>query len=364
MSERPTLKDGNYGADVGVVQQCLRVTADLDFGPQTAGAVSDYQHRHGLPADGVVGASTWDALGEEFPLPVYPPPLAELVQPVVAEISQIAQNSAIANYSWRDRGVAPAGYINGMAVAYVIALMRLDRREPLAQEIARAQTGDSDYDALAWLAEEFNALGMNNDHAGVSTLRHLFVLLIGLGMRESSGQYCEGRDMSADNVSADTAEAGLFQMSWNARTASTSMLGLFDAYEEGGGAETGYENVFKDGGVTCSSSDWENYGSGDGEQYQYMAKHFPMFAVETAAVGVRALRQHWGPINRKEVELRLDADDMLKEIERFFSQIEPPEPEPPEPPAEVATVRVTVDPPGSARVVVEGGAPQRRGSRS
>ena len=39
---------------------------------------------------------------------------------------------------------------------------------------------------------------------------------LGLGMRESSGQYCCGRDTSEDNTTADTAEAGLFQMSWNA----------------------------------------------------------------------------------------------------------------------------------------------------
>ena len=46
-------------------------------------------------------------------------------------------------------------------------------------------------------------------------LRRLFVLLMGLGMRESSGQYCEGRDRSAHNTSADTAEAGLFQVSFD-----------------------------------------------------------------------------------------------------------------------------------------------------
>ena len=53
---------------------------------------------------------------------------------------------------------------------------------------------------------------MDNDAAGVDTVRHLFVLLIGLGMRESSGKYCEGRDKSASNRSAETAEAGLFQL--------------------------------------------------------------------------------------------------------------------------------------------------------
>jgi Putative peptidoglycan binding domain len=356
MSDRPTLRDGSYGADVGVVQGCLGIDADLDFGPQTEAAVRDYQTGHNLsPVDGVVGSTTWDAFEGEFPLPAYPPPLVELSSAVVAEISQIARNSAVAGYAWQDRGVAPAGYINGMAVAYVVALTRLREREPMAEEMARAETGDSDNDALAWFAPEFATLGMSNEHPGVATLRHLFVLLIGLGMRESSGAYCEGRDMSASNVSADTAEAGLFQMSWNASAASTSILALFDAYQKDGDAETGYESVFNED-VSCSESDWENYGSGDGATYQYMAKRFPAFAVETAAIGVRALRQHWGPINRKEVELRREADDMLKAVEKFAAEIEPPRPEPPQPEPEVSTVRITVDPPGSARVIVEGSA--------
>src|SRR5262249_54937383 len=130
MSGRPTLRDGNYGADVGVVQTCLGAIADLDFGPQTKTAVTDYQRRNNLSADGVVGPATWGALGAEFPLPPYPPPLVALSDDVVNEISQIARNSSIARYSWRDRGVAPAGYINGMAVAFMIALTRLDRHEP------------------------------------------------------------------------------------------------------------------------------------------------------------------------------------------------------------------------------------------
>jgi hypothetical protein len=54
--------------------------------------------------------------------------------------------------------------------------------------------------------------------------------MMGLGMRESSGQHCEGRDMSADNVSSDTAEAGLFQMSWNASGCSTVMQTVLDQY--------------------------------------------------------------------------------------------------------------------------------------
>ena len=40
------------------------------------------------------------------------------------------------------------------------------------------------------------------------------------GMRESSGQHCCGRDISADNVTADTAEAGLFKRAGTPRAAA------------------------------------------------------------------------------------------------------------------------------------------------
>jgi hypothetical protein len=112
----------------------------------------------------------------------------------IAEIVQIAANSALARVNWNDRGRAPLGYIKGMAVMFAVALRKLALGDPAALEMSRAVSGDSRRDALAHYASEFAALGMNNDVSGIDTLRHLFVLMIGLGMRESSGRYCEGHD--------------------------------------------------------------------------------------------------------------------------------------------------------------------------
>src|SRR5215831_19616078 len=92
------------------------------------------------------------------------------------------------------------------------------------------RAGDPDSDALAYFADEFERQGMSNNVSGPDTLRHLFVLLIGLGMRESSGVCWEGRDQSADNVQSDTCEAGLFQSSWNYRACATDAETLFDEY--------------------------------------------------------------------------------------------------------------------------------------
>ena len=228
----------------------------------------------------------------------------------ISEIVQIAANSALARVSWDGgRGRAPLGYIKGMAVMFAVALRKLAQGDPAAVEMARASSGDPSRDALAYYASEFARLGMRNDVSGIDTLRHLFVLMIGLGMRESSGRYCEGRDQSASNTSADTAEAGLFQMSWDAHGASRQIPRLLDEYQANGGG--GYREIFFEG-VTPHLGDLDNCGSGTGLRFQQLCKECPGFAVETAAVGLRNLRTHWGPINRREAELRPEADDMLR----------------------------------------------------
>jgi hypothetical protein len=143
-------------------------------------------------------------------------------------IVDIAARSPLARFNWKDRGVAPRGYIKGMALVYARVHCKLKAGHAAAIEMAKADTGDQLRDALAWYAEQFHEVGMNNDVVGDDTLRHLFVLLIGLGMRESSGRYCEGRDRSASNTTAETAEAGLFQTSFNAKSASPVLPLLFD----------------------------------------------------------------------------------------------------------------------------------------
>jgi|SoiMethySBSTD1v2_1073268.scaffolds.fasta_scaffold74306_2 peptidoglycan hydrolase-like protein with peptidoglycan-binding domain len=235
----------------------------------------------------------------------------------ISEIVQIAANSALARVSWDGgRGRAPLGYIKGMAVMFAVAQRKLAQGDPAAVEMSRAASSDSHRDALAHYASRFAALGMRNDVSGIDTLRHLFVLMIGLGMRESSGRYCEGRDRSASNTSADSAEAGLFQMSWDAHGASRQIPRLLDEYQANGGG--GYREIFCEG-VTPHRGDLDNCGSGTGLRFQQLCKDCPGFAVETAAVGLRNLRTHWGPINRREAELRQEADDMLQQVQRLVA---------------------------------------------
>jgi hypothetical protein len=233
---------------------------------------------------------------------------------VLDKILQIASTSAIASYSWKSRGVAPRGYIKGMAMAFARVYCRLKQGDAAALEMSKANTGNRRKDALAWYAPQFHQMGMDNESAGPSTLRHLFVLLIGLGMRESSGKYCEGRDRAASNTSANSAEAGMFQTSFDATSANPLLGQLFEQYSS---KPSGFREIFKEG-VRCQASDLQNFGSGKGREFQRLSKECPAFAAEFAALGLRSFRTHWGPINRREVEIRPEGNVMLLEVQNFI----------------------------------------------
>lgn len=58
-----TLKLGDKGENVKILQKALGVTVDGDFGPKTEAAVKSFQKSKGLIADGIAGPKTFAALG-------------------------------------------------------------------------------------------------------------------------------------------------------------------------------------------------------------------------------------------------------------------------------------------------------------
>ena len=231
------------------------------------------------------------------------------------EIFDAVSKSSITNYFWKDRGRANIGFYKGMALVFARVYCKLTAGDPSAKEMAKANTGNMGKDALAYYSDKMNEAGLINETEGVDTLRHLFVLMIGLAMRESSGRYCVGRDMSAQNTKSETAEAGLFQTSYNAITASPRLQLLFDNYKS---KPDGFVEIFKEGYNNCSAADWDNYGTGEGKRFQQLSKECPAFSAEFAGVALRSIRKHWGPINNKHVEVRPECNLMLLKVQHII----------------------------------------------
>lgn len=314
--QRPTIGRGDVGPHVQNAQESLGIVpADGDFGPTTEGGVKGFQAATGLSADGIVGPKTWaelDALDHRKAAGN-----SGLSQTQINEITRIAEASEIADYDWDDRGEAPKGYTAGVALCFALAATALVDGDPAAEDMAQAERNDNE-DCLHWYRSKFRDLGMDNSQDGIDTLRHLFVMILGLGMRESSGRYCEGRDMSADNVSSDTAEAGAWQTSWNIRSCCSEIPPLLDLFWEN---PNGFLPTFQSD-VEPDSNDLGNYGSGDGAKYQFLSKYAPAFHAYVTALGMRYLggeEGHWGPIRRGEVEIREEADAMLLDVQHYLS---------------------------------------------
>jgi len=309
--DKPMLVKGDTGPYVAELQRKLGVlVADGDFGSITDTWVRAFQAACGIGVDGKVGDMTWDEVDalqnrvDEGTLPL-PRKLAD-------QIYTLAKASDIQDFEWPGRGMTPPGYIPGMALAFAYAVRNHEQTDVMGKA-----AGSPDKDALAWYEQEFARLGMSNKTAGIDTLRHLFVMMIGLGPRESSARYCEGRDLSASNVQSDTAEAGLFQTSWNIRSADDSIGPLLDEFWEN---PNGFLPQFKEN-VEPTKDNLNSYGTGNGVRYQFLSRFCPLFHVMVTGIGMRTLRQHWGPINRREVTIKKEADDLLLEVQKLVTAV-------------------------------------------
>ena len=234
-----------------------------------------------------------------------------------ADIIALADASPLMSFNWPHRGVAPKGYIRGMAVAFARFLEALhanDDGSAIKKAVARATAdaiGDKTADVLAWYAPELAAVGASTATAD-DKLVALFAIMLGLGMRESSGQHCVGADTPEDRGEPTTeanAEAGLFQVSFDSIGSDPLRESLFEAFEN----RTDLLDVFRVS-VTCSAADLHNFGTGAGARFQETMKKCPLFATLYTAQFLRGHRKHWGPINRKQAEARSDAVKLFKRV--------------------------------------------------
>lgn len=210
----------------------------------------------------------------------------------VADIMGIVQASPCRSYSWKDRGKAPIGYTVGMARAFQKSICA---KRPVAG--AAIEPKNTDKDALAL----YNV---------TQNLVNTYTLLMGLGMRESSGNYGEGFDTSAGPETSSTAETGLFQFSFNSIAAHPALRDLYTEYQKS--ADACMLSVFSQG---APGSHQGIVGTGPGADFQAFTKRCPAFAAEYAAVLIRVLRRHFGPLNTQKAEFNTSCQKMFQDIQ-------------------------------------------------
>ena len=185
VAPRRNLKKGMSGPDVGLLQAALGIPADENFGPVTDAGVRGFQCACGLAVDGECGPATWEKIDSlVLRMETGDDGLSDAHKHAIVEL---ALTHPIQEKVWKDRGRSPSGYIAGMGQCFALALLWLAADDPAAMEMAQPE-GDADEDALTWYSAEFARLGLSNTDTAVETLRNLFALMIGLGMREIVGK--------------------------------------------------------------------------------------------------------------------------------------------------------------------------------
>jgi hypothetical protein len=243
----------------------------------------------------------------EGPKPTPTPKPSLPIPKEIGDLLKFVDSHACTSYSWHERGRAPKAYMKGMAVAYARAVCNMEREDILTVVSKAPQKGAVTSDALSHYAIEASP--------GIQSIRKTYQLLIGLGMRESSGKFCEGRDMAATNYTHETCEAGLFQTSYNSRVKHSILPKMYEKYKADG--SKCYLDLFKDR-VSCTENSWKNWGEGEGVTFQKLSKECPMFATEYAAVMVRVnggSTGHYGPLRKREAGILPACEDMLESID-------------------------------------------------
>ncbi|MFY1048423.1 DUF2272 domain-containing protein [Chryseobacterium sp. GP-SGM7] len=249
----------------------------------------------------------------------------EILQPLLDKyrdlpndaVLDIVQNSGIAGTNWAN-GTAKLGYYQGMALMYGRLYCRLKKNDVIVKEMAKPVSGNSSKDSLKKFQSEFTSVDIDIISANeTERLRYLFVLMFGLGLRESSGRHCCGKDPGANNTSADTTEAGLFQTSYNVRSVHPILPQIFKNYIQN---PKGFLEVFAKE-QSCSAANWANYGVGEGRYFQQLSKECPGFAVEFTAVAMRNTSTHWGPIKNEKykAEIKIICNKLLMEVEKYIT---------------------------------------------
>ncbi|BAO87894.1 putative membrane protein [Caballeronia cordobensis] len=244
------------------------------------------------------------------------------------EITRIVASSPCTATDWNDRGRAPRAYLVGMSLVFAKSVCDASRADVVVAS-RRVHATHTRTDGLAVYESKFKELGLQNGVSGLDTLRHTYLLLLGLGMRESSGKYCEGRDVSQCFVDPKSAEAGPFQTSWGVHRADPTLSGLMHRYhaDKSGCMLEHFKDkiscrIWRSRNRRCPDATSDVVGTGPGAEWQRLTKTCPAFATEYAAVVLRTsggLSGEFNPIRKQQAQLIPACEAMLKQVQTYVT---------------------------------------------
>lgn len=227
-----------------------------------------------------------------------------------AKIATLAANSDCAKHNWSERGVAPVGFIKGVALSYAKAYREVKAGKDTAASFTAGEMINAKQDALALYGK---AGGSKFDR-----LRASYALAIGEGMRESSGNTTEGYDKTVKQQTAEIAEAGLYQVSHDSIRGSPWLTKLYEQFKGDTAACLRAEYME---GVKDLKRDV--VGNGPSADFQRFTQSCPAFATAYAVVMFRTNLKHFGPIKSKKAELLPACEAMLQAVEKEVDTTHP-----------------------------------------
>ena len=211
--------------------------------------------------------------------------------------------------------------------------------------------GGPDTDALKWLEQQFLAVGCATIPQASRSCGTFGYCSSGSGCGSAAGSTVKAATCRP-RIQRRTLRRRAFSRQSGTRShASAELPKLMMQYWEN---PNGFLPTFNDG-VEPSANDLACYGTGAGAKYQWLARYAPAFACMTTAVGLRVLRKHWGPLNRREVTLNPDADVLLQGVQRLVAELVKPPPvvEPPPVAQQLVEIKVLIAAPAGVKVEVD-----------
>lgn len=223
-------------------------------------------------------------------------------KPTSLAVLDLAKTSSCARFQWADKKAAlPLSFVQGVAAAYAQAHCK------------KSATSDPMSSKLDSRGRSVDFLKFYGRPAG-NEKRQTYAMLFGLGMRESSGNFSEGEDKSVPRAeqSAVKAESGAWQFSYDSLNIHPELKALLEYYKAH--KEECLADVFSKN-VRVKTDGY--FGEGVGLEFQKFTRSCPAFQAEYAAVMIRNMRTHFGPLLTKKAVYFEGCEDLLAGVEKL-----------------------------------------------